>query len=234
MAYVGSTAPPRTIEVMEVSFKEPPAPRALREARAPSRPFPIDALSFTLQRTVNTIEDLIQCPTALAAMSVLSAASLAVQGHANVLIPATNQARPLSLFLLSIAESDERKSSADNEALKPVKEYERQFGGIARKAIRCSKMIHVAIVDPVDAGSLSRNPQCVMPVQPQADNMQPTAVECRRDQGFPCTVYPLLQTEPATRIRDSRPDGSIRSGSESSYTSKPYVGLESGQLVRSR
>src|ERR1700723_668332 len=65
--------------------------------------------------------------------------------------------------------------------------FEKVLDGIARKAIRCSKMIHVAIVDPVDAVSFSSNPQCAMPVQPQADRMQPTAIECRRDECFPGT-----------------------------------------------
>ena len=43
--------------------------------------------------------------------------------------------------------------------------FQKALDGIAREAIRAGKMIHVAIVNPVDAGFVSRNPQCVMPIQ---------------------------------------------------------------------
>jgi Protein of unknown function (DUF3987) len=92
--------------------------------------FPVDALCGPLRYATNGIVDTIQCPKALAAMSVLSAASLAVQGHADVVSPATGQAKPTSLYLLSIAESGERKTSADTEALRPATEWEKQLEAI--------------------------------------------------------------------------------------------------------
>jgi hypothetical protein len=92
--------------------------------------FPVDALCGPLRYATNGIVDIIQCPKALAAMSVLSAASLAVQGHADVVSPATGQAKPTSLYLLSIAESGERKTSADTEALKPATAWEKQLEAI--------------------------------------------------------------------------------------------------------
>jgi len=52
-----------------------------------------------------------QAPAALAAHSALAIASLAVQGHANV--ETLGGSRPLSLFLLTIAGSGERKSTCD-------------------------------------------------------------------------------------------------------------------------
>jgi hypothetical protein len=64
--------------------------------------------------------DRVQCPDAIAAQSVLGAASLATQAHADVAIPATGHARPLSLFLVTVAASGERKSAADGEALAPI------------------------------------------------------------------------------------------------------------------
>src|ERR1700677_103562 len=94
--------------------------------------------------------------------------------------------------------------------------------GIARQAIRGGKTIHVAIVDPVDAFSVSRDPQCVMPVQPQAVNTQPTAVECRRDECFPGPIYQLFQAQPMAWIPDAHPHRSIRSESEVRYARQPW------------
>jgi hypothetical protein len=45
---------------------------------------------------------------------VLAVASLATQSHADVEHPATQKPIPLSLFLITIAESGERKSAADH------------------------------------------------------------------------------------------------------------------------
>jgi hypothetical protein len=61
---------------------------------------------------------------AMAAQSVLAAASLAASGHADVMLP-YGQSRPLSLFFVTVASSGDRKSTADTEALWPVYNYEK-------------------------------------------------------------------------------------------------------------
>jgi hypothetical protein len=48
--------------------------------------------------------------------------------------------------------------------------FEKTLDGIAREAIRARKTINVAIVNPVDAGFVSANPQCVVPIQMHAVN----------------------------------------------------------------
>jgi hypothetical protein len=102
------------------------SPRPLRRAIADAHAFPIEALGpFTWP--VYAISDKIQCPPAIAALSVLGVASLAAQAHADVLLPRTGQARPLSLYLVSIGESGERKSAADSEASRAIAEYEREL-----------------------------------------------------------------------------------------------------------
>ena len=65
--------------------------------------------------------------TGRSAQSVLGVASLAAQALADVRLP-YGQSRPLSLFLLTIAESGDRKSSADNEAMAPVRKREERLG----------------------------------------------------------------------------------------------------------
>jgi hypothetical protein len=101
-----------------------PEPFPLRRPLPPAEPFPLAALGPVLGGAALAIMDRIQCPDAIAGQSVLGAASLAAQGHADVIIPATGHARPLSLFLVTVAASGERKSAADGEALAPL--YERE------------------------------------------------------------------------------------------------------------
>jgi len=102
------------------------SPRPLRRPIADAHAFPSEALGpFTWP--VYAISDKIQCPPAIAALSVLGVASLAAQAHADVLLPRTGQARPLSLYLVSIGESGERKSAADSEASRAIAEYEREL-----------------------------------------------------------------------------------------------------------
>ena len=111
----------------ELAQAEPidaPEPLPLRRALPAAEPFPLSALGPVLEGAARAIMDQVQCPDAIAAQSVLGAASLAVQAHADVVIPATGHSRPLSLFLVTVAASGERKSAADGEALAPV--YERE------------------------------------------------------------------------------------------------------------
>ncbi len=70
-----------------------------------------------------------QAPDAIAAQSVLAAASLAAQAHADVLLP-YGQSRPLSLFMLTIAGSGDRKTTADREALSPVVRREEELQAV--------------------------------------------------------------------------------------------------------
>jgi hypothetical protein len=57
------------------------APRPLFRELAAASPYPVDALGSVLASAANAIVDRIRCPDALAAQSVLAAASLAVQGE---------------------------------------------------------------------------------------------------------------------------------------------------------
>jgi hypothetical protein len=101
-----------------------PEPLPLRRAQPPAEPFPLTALGPLLESAARAIMDRVQCPDAIAAQSVLGVASLAAQAHAEVIIPATGHARPLSLFLVTVAASGERKSAADGEALSPLRQRE--------------------------------------------------------------------------------------------------------------
>jgi hypothetical protein len=85
--------------------------------------YPVDALPPLLKDAVLAIVDKTQCDPAIAAGSVLGAAALAVQAHADVVTP-HGQTVPTSLYLLTLAESGDRKSAADDLAMTAVREAE--------------------------------------------------------------------------------------------------------------
>ena len=89
-----------------------------------ARPYPVAALGPVLSGAAESIEMNCQCSPALAAQAVLAVASLASQRLADVRLP-YGQTRPLSLFFVTIAASGDRKSTADNEALIPVRMHEK-------------------------------------------------------------------------------------------------------------
>ncbi len=100
------------------------APRPLFRPLPPAAKYPVDALGDILAPAARAIMDRVQCPDALAAQSVLAAASLAVQAHADVEIPATGHTKPVSLDMLAIASSGDRKSGADIEASWALRKHE--------------------------------------------------------------------------------------------------------------
>ena len=104
----------------------PEPPRALMRELPPADPFPADALGSVLGSAAAAIHDKTQAPVAICSQSVLAAGTLAVQGHNDVVLP-TEQARPISNYFLSIAQTGERKSAADGHALRPIRERESAF-----------------------------------------------------------------------------------------------------------
>jgi Protein of unknown function (DUF3987) len=101
----------------------PEAPRPLMRELPPADPFPVDALGEVLAPAARAIHDRVQAPLAICGQSVLAAATLAVQGHADVELP-TRQAKPLTNFFLTVAATGERKTAVDGEALWPVRKRE--------------------------------------------------------------------------------------------------------------
>jgi hypothetical protein len=78
-----------------------------------------------LREAVEALHDLTQAPVAIAAQSCLSVAALAVQGLGDA---ATLHGRaPASLFVLTIAQSGERKSACDRVAMAGVREFEAEL-----------------------------------------------------------------------------------------------------------
>jgi hypothetical protein len=101
-------------------------PLPLAPPTSPPRPYPVTALGQLLSDAAASIAARCQCGPSLAAQAVLAVASLAAQRLGDVRMP-YGQTRPLSLFFVTIAASGDRKSTADNEALIPVRMHERNL-----------------------------------------------------------------------------------------------------------
>jgi len=116
-------ADPQNLPPDELVKPEPP--RALMRELRPGDPFPVDALGNVLGNAARAINDRVQAPLAIGSQSVLAAAALATQGHADVVLPiGPGQARPMSCYLITVAASGERKTACDAEALWPVRKRE--------------------------------------------------------------------------------------------------------------
>jgi hypothetical protein len=86
-------------------------------------PYPIDSLPPVLRDACVAYQAFGQQPMALVACSALAAASLAAQGHADI-ERAPGLVGPISLNIIVVAQSGERKTSADKRMSKAVRQWE--------------------------------------------------------------------------------------------------------------
>lgn len=107
-------------------------PEPLRRPSAAPAAYPLDALGECLGAAAERLRAVLQCPAALCGQSLLSAASLAAQSQADVEIDGRRE--PLSLWHVTVAESGERKSAADQWALRAHRDHERDAADEYRQA----------------------------------------------------------------------------------------------------
>jgi hypothetical protein len=101
------------------------SPKPLMRELPPADPFPVDALGDLLGPAAYAIHDRVQAPLAICGQSVLAAATLAVQAHADVMLPiGAGQAKPLSSYFVTVAATGERKSASDAQATWPIRSHE--------------------------------------------------------------------------------------------------------------
>ena len=96
----------------------------LRGPEPKSLPYPIASLGGFAE-AAQVITDQVQAPASVVAQSILAAGSLVAQPHINVEID--GREFPVSLYLITVAASGERKTATDKIVLAPVKKYERQL-----------------------------------------------------------------------------------------------------------
>lgn len=100
----------------------PIEPQPLLRRVAPREAYPVQALG-PLRAAVEAVQGMTQAPVAIPAASALAVASVAVQGFADV--DTLGGQRPLSLYLLTIAQTGERKSSCDAPLMAALRDFER-------------------------------------------------------------------------------------------------------------
>ena len=94
-------------------------------------PYPIDALPITIRAAVEEVQGFTKVPFPLAASSALAALSLAIQAHVDAK-RAERLTGPVGIFLLTIADSGERKSTCDGFFTKAIRDYEDAQASIAK------------------------------------------------------------------------------------------------------
>jgi len=85
--------------------------------------YPLDALPDIIRAAVDEVRGFTKAPIAMVSSSALAAMSVAVQAH-NDVRRADKLEGPVSLFLLTVADSGERKSTCDGFFIKPIQAYE--------------------------------------------------------------------------------------------------------------
>lgn len=118
-------------------------------SRVEALPYPVDALPEVIRAAVEEVQGFVQAPVPLVASSALAALSLAAQAHWDMR-RAEKLAGPVGLFLLTIADSGERKSTCDGFFTRVIRDYEAQQAELAKPAV---KDYHAAL----DAWEAQRN-----------------------------------------------------------------------------
>ena len=115
----GSVAEVATVAVANGAWQKPQP----LTAKVEQEPYPLDALPNTIRAAVKEVQGFIQSPVPLVASSALATLSVACQAHVDIK-RAEKLAGPSSLFLLSIADSGERKSTCDGFFASGIRQFQ--------------------------------------------------------------------------------------------------------------
>ena len=111
-----------------------PKPQDLT-AKIEPEPYPLDALPDTIRLAVEEVQGFVKAPVPLVASSALAALSLTIQAHADAK-RAEKLHGPVGLFLLTIANSGERKSTCDGFFTSAIRRYQEEQGEAAKPALK--------------------------------------------------------------------------------------------------
>lgn len=125
-----------------------PNPQPLA-AKVEPEPYPLDALPLSIRAAVEEVASFVKAPVPMVASSALAALSLAIQSHVDVK-RAEKLHGPVGLFLLTIADSGERKSTCDGFFTRAIRDYEEAQAEAAKPALKDYKAA-------IDAWEAKRN-----------------------------------------------------------------------------
>ncbi len=97
--------------------------------------YPLDALPLPIRAAVEEVAGFVKAPVPMVASSALAALSLANQAHADAK-RAEKLHGPVGLFLLTIADSGERKSTCDGFFTRAIRDYEEAQAEAAKPALK--------------------------------------------------------------------------------------------------
>lgn len=104
-------------------------------AKIEPEPYPLDALPDTLRAALEEVAGFVKAPIPLVASSALAALSLACQAHIDAK-RAEKLHGPVGLFLLTIADSGERKSTCDGFFTSAIRQYQEEQAEAMKSAIQ--------------------------------------------------------------------------------------------------
>lgn len=107
-------------------------------AKMEPEPYPIDALPDAIRAAVEEVQGFVKAPIPLVVSSALAALSLACQAHMNAK-RAEKLHGPVGLFLLSIADSGERKSTCDGFFTRAISDHEEAQAEAAKPELKDHK-----------------------------------------------------------------------------------------------
>ncbi|PBJ13004.1 hypothetical protein BSF43_19590 [Pseudomonas ogarae] len=162
------------MQQLDPNFELPRPPRPLIESNSVAQPYPVQALGGILGPAVERMAEVIGVPQALAAQSVLAASALATQGHAGLQLDGRNY--PLSLYLITVAASGDRKTAADRSALLPARQWEREQWQRYREQLARYRAAQRQMqrINPADPDSANGVPLEAEPSAPRLITTDPT------------------------------------------------------------
>ena len=162
------------MQQLDPKLELPRPPRPLIESNPVAQPYPVQALGGILGPAVERMAEVIGVPQALAAQSVLAASALATQGHAGLQLDGRNY--PLSLYLITVAASGDRKTAADRCALLPARQWEREQWQRYREQLSRYRAAQrqAQRINPADPDSANGLPLEAEPSAPRLITTDPT------------------------------------------------------------
>jgi putative DNA primase/helicase len=131
---IGKDAVKRTVQSASTAGSLWPEPQSLTASYAPE-PYPLDALPDTVRAAVEEVVGFVKAPVPMVASSALAALSLAIQAHADIK-RAEKLHGPTGLFLLTIADSGERKSTCDGFFTSAIRQYQEEQAEAAKPILK--------------------------------------------------------------------------------------------------
>jgi putative DNA primase/helicase len=117
-----------------VAYENWPDPQLLI-AKIEPEAYPLDVLPSAIRAAVEEVAGFVKAPLPLVVGSALGALSLAAQAHVDIK-RAERLSGPVSLFMLSIADSGERKTTCDGFFTSAIRQYEAEQAELAAPLIK--------------------------------------------------------------------------------------------------